>query len=224
MKGLGALAAQYNVPIQSHISENKGEVAWVNELHPTVGSYAKVYDQCGLLNDKTIMAHGVYLTDEELHLFSQKKAGISHCPVSNFSIHSGILDVRRVIKAGVKIGLGTDISGGYSSSLWETLRQSLIASNTLQFSDESYQPISFKEAFGLATLGGAQVLGLDHSIGNFAVGKCFDALVINPIAEGGGFDVFNTDSFSDVFQKFIFLGNTKNIENVYVNGKNVLSQ
>jgi len=222
MTGLGKLAKDYKVPIQSHISENKGEVSWVKELHPDLVSYAKVYDHCGLLNEKTIMAHGIFLTDEELELFKMRNSGISHCPVSNFHIHSGVLDVRRVLKAGVKIGLGTDISGGPSASMWEVIRQTILASNTFQFTDESYQPLGFKEAFALATIGGAKVLNLDHLIGNFVVGKAFDALIINPFADGSEFDIFPGDSFLDIFQKFIFLGNHKNIESVFVNGRKLL--
>jgi len=180
-----------------------------------------VYDHCGLLTEKTIMAHGIYLTDEELQLFNLRKAGISHCPVSNFDIHSGILDVRRVMKSGVKIGLGTDVSGGHSCSMFEVIRQTIIASNTFQFNDESYKTIGFKEAFALATIGGAEVLGLNDTIGNFLVGKAFDGLIIDPFIEDNSFDTFQNQNFMDVFQKFMFLGSDKNIQSVYVNGKQI---
>jgi len=145
MKGLSELAKKYNVPIQSHISENKGEVEWVKELYPNLKNYAQVYDQHGLLNNKTIMAHGIFLTDEELVLFRERKSGLCHCPISNYSLHSGILDVIRALNAGVKVGLGTDISGGYSPSILQNIRAAIIASSTLQFSDDKYIPLGYKE-------------------------------------------------------------------------------
>jgi guanine deaminase len=118
MKGLSKIANSYDIPIQSHISENKGEVEWVKQLHPELSSYSEVtklailqvthvhqqvYDHHGLFNHKTIMAHGIYLSDDELKLCKERGVGIAHCPLSNFNLHSGILDVRRVLKAGVKV-------------------------------------------------------------------------------------------------------------------------
>jgi len=207
-------------------------------------SYAEVYDQYGLLTNKTVMAHGIYLSDAELKILKDRQSGISHCPVSNFSLHSGILDVRKVIQAGVKVGLGSDISGGYASSLLEVMRQVIIifmltncghevvvnfesqcivGSNCLQFTDHLKKPLSFREVFALATIGGAQVLGLDNKIGNFAVGKAFDALLIDPESTGSPIDIFENDQFEDMFQKFIYLGDDRNMEKVFINGKNVYS-
>ena len=128
MRALGALADKYNVPIQSHISENKDEIAWVAALHPECKSYADVYKQHGLWNKQTIMAHGCHLTEDEVKLCKEDAVGISHCPNSNFSLCSGWLDVRRLIDAGVKVGLGTDVAGGYSSSMLDAMRQAIIAS------------------------------------------------------------------------------------------------
>jgi len=221
MKGLGELARKYKIPIQSHICENRGELSWVKELHPEHGSYSQVYDAFGLL-ENSIMAHGIYLSNEELNLFQEKNARLCHCPLSNFTLKSGILDVRNVLNYGIKIGLGTDVSGGYSSSLLDAIRSSLIASNTLQFSNENYVPLDFKEAFALATLGGAQVLGLEEKIGNFFPGKSFDASIIDPYANHSNFDLFECDSTLDAFQKFIFLGDNRNISEVFVNGKAVI--
>lgn len=223
MQQLGVLASKYQVPIQSHISENKQEVEWVQKLYPDIPSYTQVYDKFGLINDKTIMAHGIYLSDEELEIFRQRKAGISHCPVSNF-FHSGILDAKRVLQKQVKLGLGTDVSGGYSPSILEVIRQALIASNSFQFSNSSYVPLTYREVFALATLGGSQVLGIDHLVGNFVVGKVFDALLIDPKASDSPFDIFEIDSFEDIFQKFIFLGDDRNISSVFVQGKEVLKR
>lgn len=129
----------------------------------------------------------------------------------------------------MKIGLGTDVSGGCSSSLLEVIRMAVAATNTLGLLEKEYKPLTYKELFALATLGGAQVLvvvikmmkkvlGLDNLIGNFQVGKFFDALVVNPESQQNTFEVYEHDKMEDVFQKFIFLGDDRSIEKIYVSG------
>jgi guanine deaminase len=221
MRGLGKVAAEHDIPIQSHVSENKGEVKWVADLHPDCESYTDVYEKHGLLNNRTIMGHGIFLTDAELARFRETGAAVSHCPVSNFNLHSGVLDVKRVLRAGVKLSLGTDVSGGHTASMLEVIRSAVVASNTLQFADESYTPINFRAAFALATLGGARAVGLEDQIGNFVAGKQFDAIVVDPTAEHCPFDVYERDTPDDIFSKFIYLGNEHCITHVYVQGKEV---
>jgi guanine deaminase len=103
MKGLGDMARKYKVPIQTHVSENKNEIEWVKTLHPESPSYSHVYHNHGLLTEKCVMAHGIHLDDDELHLYKESGSGISHCPISNFCIRSGILDVRRLLDQGIKV-------------------------------------------------------------------------------------------------------------------------
>jgi len=129
LKGLGELAAEYALPIQTHISENTDEVAWVAELHPECSSYADTYDAYGLLGERTILAHGVYLTDEELSLIVKRGATVSHCPMSNSMIRSGAMPLRKLLREGVRVALGTDVSGGASPSLLCTVREVIKVSN-----------------------------------------------------------------------------------------------
>src|SRR3989338_1774848 len=130
MKGLAEIYKEFDIPIQSHISENTGEVKLVSELFQSIKSYAEVYDEHGLLNEKTILAHGIYLTEKEIELIKERKATIAHCPLSNFSLCSGVLNVRKLLNRGVKVSLGTDISGGYSSSMFNAIRNTLIATSS----------------------------------------------------------------------------------------------
>jgi len=164
------------------------------------------------------MAHGIYLTDEELVLVKNKGVGIAHCPVSNFNLHSGVLDAQRVLAHGIKLGLGTDCSGGHSSSIFESIRQGVTASVTNEFIQNNYTPLNYKELFALATIGGSQVLGIEDKVGNFVVGKEFDAIQVDPYVKDSPFDVFQTDSLEDIVQKFFFLGDNRNIINVFVKG------
>jgi len=224
MKKLGHIAKKYNVPIQSHINETKNEVAMVKKDYSD-HSYTAVYDKHNLLNHKTYMAHCCHSSDEELSLMLERSSAVSHCPTSNFNIRSGVADVRYMLNKNMKVGLGTDVSGGESPSILVAIRDCIKASNVLSFGkSEGYKPLSFKEAFFLATLGGSQVLGLDDKIGNFEVGKEFDALVIDAEAKDSPFDCFNADDSKDVVQKFLMLGDDRNIQKVFVAGKLVSGQ
>nr|XP_015099161.1 guanine deaminase isoform X2 [Vicugna pacos] len=210
----------------SHISENRDEIKAVKNLYPSYKNYTDVFDKNNLLTNKTVMAHGCYLSEEELDVFRERGASISHCPNSNLSLSSGLLNVLEVLKHEVKIGLGTDVAGGYSSSMLDAIRRAVMVSNTLSINKINAKSLTLKEVFRLATLGGSQALGLDKEIGNFEVGKEFDALLINPKASDSPIDLFYGDFVGDiseaVIQKFLYLGDDRNIEEVYVGGKQVV--
>ena len=116
----------YFYRIQSHLSESIDEVKWVSELFPSSKHYTGVYEDVGLLDNKTIMAHGVHLSSEELQMLSHTNAGISHCPNSNCSLKSGFCNVLRLKEHGVKVGLGTDCAGGYSPSMMDSIRLEIL--------------------------------------------------------------------------------------------------
>uniref|UniRef100_UPI0037E6FDF6 guanine deaminase n=1 Tax=Semicossyphus pulcher TaxID=241346 RepID=UPI0037E6FDF6 len=219
---LGAIAKNNNLHIQSHISENVEEVKLVKELFPESESYTDVYHKHNLLTDKTVMAHGCYLTDEELTLFRETGASLSHCPNSNISLCSGVLDVRNVLKHKVKIGLGTDVAGGYSASMLDAVRRALDSSKVLTIQDPEYNTLTFEEVFRLATLGGSQALSMDDQTGNFEVGKDFDALRVNVAAPGGPIDLIQCDGPKILLEKFLNLGDDRNIVEVFVAGRKVV--
>ncbi|KAM9392213.1 guanine deaminase [Pholidichthys leucotaenia] len=219
---LGEIAKTNNLHIQSHISENLDEIKLVKELFPESESYTDVYLKSNLLTDKTVMAHGCHLTDEELVLFRETGTSLSHCPNSNFSLCSGVLDVRNVLEHKVKLGLGTDVAGGYSASMLDAVRKALEASKVLTIQKPTYKTLSFEEVFRLATLGGSQALSLDDQIGNFEVGKDFDALRINIAAPGGPIDLIQQEEPKILLEKFLHLGDDRNIVQVFVAGKKVV--
>ena len=133
MTGLGSLAAKHNLHIQTHLGENLRECDWVRQLEPDCKTYTSVYQKSNLLGPKTILAHCCHLEDSELEIIKEAGAGVSHCPNSNFSLKSGICNIQWLKHAGVKIGLGTDCSGGYSPSMLNTMRHVVMASNTITF-------------------------------------------------------------------------------------------
>ena len=149
------------------------EVESVLDLFPGHSSYAEVYDKANLLTKKSILAHGVHLEDSEIALLSKRGTSISHCPNSNTNLKSGLCDVKRLIAGGVKVGLGTDISGGNRISILDSMRSALDVSHHLSFmkkqnvkgtgrvtenfdENNKYEPLSYHQAIYLATLGGAE--------------------------------------------------------------------
>uniref|UniRef100_A0A671KEG3 Guanine deaminase n=1 Tax=Sinocyclocheilus anshuiensis TaxID=1608454 RepID=A0A671KEG3_9TELE len=187
---LGEIANKNKFHIQSRISENEEEVELVKTLFPSCKSYTDVYLMHNLLTDRTVMAHGCHLTDEELEIFRETGSAISHCPNSNISVCSGMLNVRNVLNHRVKLCLGTDVAGGYSPSMLDAMRRTLDTSKTLTIQDPQHKTLSFEEVFRLATLGGSEALSLDDQIGNFVVGKDFDALRVNVCVPDGPIDLF----------------------------------
>lgn len=189
--------------IQTHISENKAEIALVKSLFKTK-SYAETYDKFHLLRDNTILAHGVHLTEDEMVLLAKRGSGVSHCPTSNFYLSSGMARVGMLLDHGVKVGLGTDAAGGYSPSILTEIQHASIASKVLAIQagdkkckcsgghsessgeDDTKQPGQFTNQkltiaalLYLATLGGAGVCCLQDRIGSFEKQKAFDALLVS---------------------------------------------
>lgn len=246
MSALAKLQKQHNLLAQTHISENENEIQLVAELYPDSKSYANVYDDCGLLNSKMILAHAVHLTEEEAMLISQRRAKIAHCPCSNSSLTSGAARVRWLWDKGIDIGLGTDVSGGYSPSILEAARQALLVSRHVATGTVAAQQerckLTVEEVLFLATRGGAQVVGLEDKIGGFEVGKDWDAQLIGwtcasdgdapatnghatngtptaPRQEEGNMIVFGWESWDDIIAKWLFCGDDRNTKSVWVKGR-----
>ena len=176
MDNLGKLAAARHLPIQSHLSENKKEIAWVKELHPECKNYAEVYDRYGLLTDKTILAHCVHPTDEEIELLIRRGTYIAHCPESNINLTSGIAPIARLLDAGVHVGLGSDIAAGSQLSLFKAMMSALQASKMRRYFYGGERALSVSEVLYLGTKGGGSFFG---DTGSFEKNFWFDAVVID---------------------------------------------
>ncbi|KAJ5924987.1 hypothetical protein N7454_007626 [Penicillium verhagenii] len=226
LTGLGIIAKEHpDLPIQTHFNEAKGEMLFTKELFPEFRTEAELYNSYGLLNDRTILAHCIYLEEEEIETLRQLRCGVSHCPSSNTIMDFFMVaPIREYLRRGIKVGLGTDSGGGHSSSMLETMRQAFVVSIARQDATQGQDPaLSMAEGFFLATLGGAQVCGLDEKIGNFAVGKEFDALEIHCDEDSLGVmtPVEEEDPISIIFEKWVMTGDDRNITKVYVCGRSV---
>lgn len=172
-KEIEMLKQQYpDVYVHTHIAENQQETLWSNQLFGTK-HYLDIYDRYHLLSDKTLLAHGIYLSDIEEKRMHDTQTSVAFCPTSNLFLGSGLFNLARAQKNGVIVGLGTDVGAGTSFSMLQTLND---AYKVLQLQNQNF---SAWEGFYLATLGGACALHLDDKIGNFLPGKEADFVVLN---------------------------------------------
>jgi guanine deaminase len=180
MEKTAIAAKQYGAYIQTHLSENEGEIEWVKQLFPWAANYTDVYDNVGLLGPKTILGHGIYLSPQELQVLEERGCSIAHCPVSNLDLQSGLFPMGEVHDAGVPIGLATDVGGGHNISMFRVMEKAIDMQTALSFSEpKKAKKITPENAISMATLGGAKALGLDRQIGNFEQGKKADFVVMN---------------------------------------------
>ena len=216
MEKLAGLQKKYNLPMQSHLSENTDEIAWVQELCPNSTCYADAYESFGLFGGScpTIMAHCVHPNAAELELLKQSGVMVAHCPQSNMNLCSGVAPVRTYLNEGVRVGLGSDVAGGAELSIFKAMADAVRASK-LRYSlcDKELAPLTVLEAFFLGTKGGGAFWG---KVGSFEEGYEFDAVVI---------DDTNLNTSPDFatpqqrLERVVYLSDDRNVEAKYINGQ-----
>ena len=174
LQSAGQLAKEFqDVLIQTHVSENLEEIAWVKQLFPQARSYLDVYDSYGLIRDRAIYAHCIHLDQADRARMAQSGAAAAFCPASNLYLGSGLFDIAAADASGMPFSIATDVGGGNHFSMLRTL------GDAYKIAQLSHQHLSPLRAFYLATLGGARALGLDGQIGRFTVGAEADFIVLN---------------------------------------------
>lgn len=222
LAGLGTIAKQNpDLPIQTHFNEAQQEIDATLSLFPSFTNEADLYDHYGLLTPRSILAHCTIIADEEIEKLRKAGSGVAHCPIANTTVGGGFMaaPVGKFLEAGIKVGLGTDNGGGFSSSILDAIRQAIIVSNARQVMTGE-TALSVWQCFYLATLGGAKVCSLDARIGNFETGKDFDGLVIEAsVADGVMTMLQEKDSLRTIVEKFLISGDDRNVAEVYVKGR-----
>ena len=218
MEKLSEIQKKYHLPMQSHLSENFGEIAWVKELCPNTHFYGEAYSQFDLFGGDcpTIMAHCVHSSDEEIALMKKQGVYIAHCPQSNTNLASGISPVRRYLDEGLHIGLGSDIAGGTSVSILRAMADAIQVSKLYwRLVDSSMKPLTVEEAFYMGTEGGGSFFG---KVGSFKEGYEFDAVVLNDSTIPTPLKL----SPRDRLERLIYLSDDRNITAKYVAGRKIL--
>ena len=173
MEGLGKIKKEKGIPLQSHLSENKAEIAWVKELCPDTKNYGESYDRYGLLQH-SVMAHCVHTREDELELLKERECYICHCPQSNTNLQSGVAPVKYFLEKGAKLGLGTDVAGGANLSMFRAITDAIHVSKLRSCLLLEDAAITVEEAFFMASLSGGGFFG---KVGSFLTGYEADFLV-----------------------------------------------
>ncbi len=180
MSGIGRMAKAFNLRIQSHLSENPSEIAWVKELVPASDCYANAYelfDTIGSKENPAVMAHCVYSDDREMDILKAHGTYAAHCPSSNMNLTSGIAPIRKFLDAGIPVGLGSDVAAGSSMNMLQIIQLSIQASKMYyRLVDQTAKPLTFEEAFFMATEGGGSYFG---KTGSFKTGYEADILILD---------------------------------------------
>ena len=237
MNGLREIQMEYELPIQSHLSENLKEVEWVRELCPNSQSYAAAYSDFGLLGGSvpTIMAHCVWTDEKESDLLAEKQIYVAHCPQSNINLSSGIAPVRRFLDKGIPVGLGSDVAGGAHTSIFRAMSDAIqvsklrrilvprtLATQVKTVPEE--KALTLEEAFYMGTAGGGSFFGKIKGAGfgpagSFKEGWDFDALVIDDrIDISGTVNVPVMRNLRDRLEQVVYLSDDRHIVAKFVRG------
>ncbi len=217
LEALGALWGEHrDCLMQTHLSEQVEEIAWVRALFPEARDYLDVYERFGLAGPGALMGHAIHLTERERAAIAERDMSLIHCPTSNTFIGSGLFDMDGLAGAGLRVGLATDIGGGSSFSM---LRTMAAAYEVGQLSGRALHPA---ELWWLATAGAARALHLDGVIGNLAAGMEADLVVVDldstpAIAQRAA----RAEDFWEQLFPTIMMGDDRAVRDVWVAGKRV---
>ncbi|MBC5687361.1 amidohydrolase family protein [Mediterraneibacter sp. NSJ-55] len=218
MENLKKIQLRYSLPVQSHLSENISEIAWVKELCPQAEFYGDAYDRFGLFgaDAPTVMAHCVHSDEREIERMKENKVFIAHCPESNMNVSSGIAPVRRFLEEGLHVGIGSDVAGGTTENLFTAMAHAVQASKLRwRIQDESLKPLRAEEVFYMATKGGGEFFG---KVGSFEPGYEFDVVVLNDSR-------LKHPQYLDIqkrLERMIYFADDREVEAKYVGGRKVL--
>lgn len=217
MEELKKLQIRYELPLQSHLSENPGEIAWVKELCPWSEFYGDAYDRFGLFGADcpTIMAHCVYSDEKEIARMGENGVFIAHCPESNMNVSSGIAPVRRFLQGGLNVGIGSDVAAGSTENLFRAMTHAIQASKLRwRLADDRQAPLTLEEVFYLGTKGGGAFFG---RVGGFEKGYEFDAVVLDDsrLKHPQPLDIRSR------LERMLYLADDREIKAKYVKGKEI---
>ena len=214
LRACGEQAQNYQVPVQSHLSENPSEIALVRELEPESRFYGDAYDRYGLFGQTpTIMAHCVFSEGEEMELMSRRNVMVAHCPTSNLNLKTGIAPIRAFLDRGIKVGVGSDISGGHDMSIMRMMVYAIQVSKVYNQKYKNNRFLSLSEAFSIATKSAGSFFG---RVGSFEPGYEFDALVIDDS------DLNHSNyTLTQRLERFIYIGDDRHIAVRFCRGREI---
>src|SRR3984893_8491159 len=179
MRGAAELAARFGAYLQTHLAENREELEKVHHLHMTARDYTHVYEKCGMLTPHTVLGHCIHLNPREIAAIAAAQSTVAHCPSSNLFLGSGLMRLDQLLKAGINVGLGSDVAAGPELNMWQVMRAAIEVQKARSAYEPNLRPLRPSEAFYLATHGGARALGKARIIGTLDTGKEADLIVVD---------------------------------------------
>ena len=214
MEKLGKLRKEFDVPVQSHLSENLSEIAWVKELCPWSKNYGDAYNHFGLFGEgyPCIMAHCVYSDEQEMEMMKKNGVFIAHSPESNMNVASGVAPINKYLDHGLHVGLATDVAGGSHESMFKAMTHAIQSSKLRwRLLDQSVPFLTFDTAFYLATRGGGAFFG---KVGAFDEGYEADVVVL----DDSNLDHPQQLTVHERLERIAYLGDERNIHAKFVAG------
>src|ERR1700731_3641330 len=179
MRSSAELAARFGAYLQTHLAENREEIEKVHHLFMAARDYTDVYEKCGMLTPRTVLGHCVHLTPREIGAIAAAQSSVAHCPSSNLFLGSGLIKLDQILKAGINVGLGSDVAGGPELNMWQVMRAAIEVQKARSAYQPNLRPLYPSEAFYLAPPGGARSLGKAKIIGTLDAGKEADLIVVD---------------------------------------------
>jgi guanine deaminase len=223
MRGAAELAARHGAYLQTHLAENLEEIEKVRHQFPSAQDYTDVYEQCGLLTERTVLGHCIHLSEREREALASRGARIAHCPTANLFLTSGVMPLDRMRAAGLHIGLGSDVGAGTELNLWQVMRSCIESQKVRAMCTEGVVIPTSGEVLYLATQGAAEALGKGSVIGTFEVGKEADITVMDlgsliPYRQSKALHDLTPD---DVLNLCIYRGGPHAVIETFVRGQSV---
>ena len=217
MAWLGSLANERGLYVQSHLSENRSEIAWVKELHPDCAQYWETYAKYGLWKDHTVMAHCVHSDARECAAMREHGIVVAHCAGSNINLCSGVSPVREMLQQGIWVTLGSDIAGGALLPMYKVVTMSIRASKIKRIeTDWSEDFLTVPEAYYLGSTSGHRYFGAQ---GGFAAGDKLHAIVVD---DSDFIEPTRPLSVRERFERAIYMMHRHNIVSVWSEGRRVV--
>jgi guanine deaminase len=222
MRSAAEMAARFDAYLQTHLAENREELEKVHHLYMSARDYTHVYEKCGLLTPKTVLGHCIHLNPREIAAIAAAQSSVAHCPTSNLFLGSGLIKLDQFLKAGIAVGLGSDVAAGPELNMWQVMRAAIDVQKARGAYEPNLRPLRSSEAFYLATHGGARALGKAKVIGTLDVGKEADLIVVDLAAlvpYPKDHDALRELSTEDVLALCIYRGGPHANLETYVRGK-----
>jgi guanine deaminase len=218
-----SLAARTGAWWQTHVSEDPGEMAEVRRLFPEALDYVDVYDRAGGLGARTILAHGVHLSDREVKRLVETGTRVAHCPSSNLFLASGVMPLARYLDAGLVVGLGSDVAAGPDPSIFSVMRVAAYVQNALRVvRGETLPSLAPLDWLRMGSLEGARALGLERRIGSIEAGKEADLIAVEPRLTSPlrelPYDPSEVDA-AEVMSRLIFRAHPDMVRGAWVRGR-----